>query len=118
VFRGESDARLILGQLPVVDAGVAVWCPTDYDSLAREVLLVVVDLTSGRPSEDLELEFDRCVISVDIKVLRNVHLLLLAAVGVLIEVHLKVLVLRDQASLDDVDHDVSFTNIYQHVVLQ
>lgn len=81
-------------------------------------MLVVVDLTSGGSSKDLELEFDRRVLGVDIKVLRDVHLLLLACVGVLIEVHLEVLVLRDQAPLNDVDYDVSLTNIDQHIVLE
>ena len=71
LIRGELNVRLVLGQELVVDADVAIRCPSNNDFLAREVLLVVVDLTCWRSAKDFKLELDWRIVCVDVQIFRN-----------------------------------------------
>lgn len=58
----ELNASLTLREELVIDLDVAVWRPSNDDRLPCIFLLIVIDLSRGRPSKDLELELDGGVV--------------------------------------------------------
>lgn len=83
-------------------------------------MLVVIDLAGARAAEDLELELDRAVVVVDVEVGWDVQLCLLCifAVHLGADVLLQVLILRYQASRQNVHDDVGLAHVNQHVIFE
>jgi hypothetical protein len=75
----ELNRRLVLRKQSVADPDVAFRRPTDNYGLT--FVLVVINLTSGGPSEDLKLEFELAVIIVDVDTRLEVDALLLLILG-------------------------------------
>ena len=111
-----------LGEQFVVDSNVALGGAADDNRASRRILLVIVDLACRWSSENFQLKLDGAVFCTDIQVLWDVQLLVIwllqRSCSIILHELLKVLVLLDQAACDDVDYDVGFSNIDQHVIFQ
>lgn len=117
----ESDRGLVLGKKFIVDSYITVRCPADHYLFVDSFISVVVNFTGRRTSKDLELQVGVLVFAVKVEILRNVNLclhLLTVWVCHCMMVLLQVLVLRKKRSIEDVDYDISFTDINQHVVFE
>ena len=84
-------------------------------------MLVVVNFSSGRSTEYLELKLDRGIVRVDVDIRRDVYLLRChgtASAGSLPVELLQVLTVRHQAATDEIDDDIGLTDVDQHIILQ
>lgn len=111
---------MALGQELIVDANVAVGCSANRDTLLDILALFVVENFAGaRSPENLQFQLYLIVVKVDVKVGRYVQLSLLGLSTELIaHVSLQVLVLRHETPNHDINDDVRFAHIDQHVVFQ
>jgi len=85
------------------------------------LVFVVVNLACRGAAEDFELEFAATVIFVYVESLRDMDLLLLLLLLMTLlwlDELLDVCVHVEERALNDIDHDVSFTDIDQHVIFE
>ena len=116
----EADDGLIFTEEFVVDADFAVRCPT-YDDVFVKLWLVEVDLSSGWTTKDLELQSDTIIVKVFFEAFLYVdglHLVFGVFMILCLLIELKVTILIDHVSLQEIDNNVCFTDIDKHVVLE
>ena len=117
----KGDRGLTLREELIVDFNVAIGRSANDDTLACQILVVVVDLTSGGPAEDLQLKLDGGVIGVDVDVGRDMDLLRrhgAIGTGSLPVELLQVLAVCHQAATNEIDNDVGLSHVDQHVVFE
>jgi len=81
-------------------------------------LLEVVNFSGRRATENLQLQLDCVVVGVYIEIGRDVELLSSLSIDVFLIMLLKILVLIQNAPCDNIDHDVGFAYIDQHVIFK
>lgn len=81
-------------------------------------MLEVVNFSGRRATENLQLQLDCVVVGVYIEIGRDVELLSSLSIDVFLIMLLKILVLIQNAPCDNIDHDVGFAYIDQHVIFK